>query len=78
MGNLGRFEDNLRTYPRPANLKLIDRAVRYSRILTERRGASMPTCRQTARTLFRELPSLAADESIVQNCLMNPNVGAQT
>ncbi len=60
MGLGGRYEGNLMTFVRPSNKKLIDRAVRYIRIL--RPGFSYE---RVARELFAEMATCAADEPIV-------------
>ncbi len=65
MGRLGRYEGNLMTYVSPTNNKLIDRAIRYVRILMERRGGGAPSYRETAAELFRQRGELRPDEPIV-------------
>ncbi|MBP7950756.1 MAG: hypothetical protein KA004_13980 [Verrucomicrobiales bacterium] len=69
MGRMGRFADNLMTHLRPANFKLIDRAIRYVRLLAERRTGEAPPYEAVARQLFDDLLSLAPDESIVLKTL---------
>ena len=69
MGRLGRFEGNLMTWVRPSNNKLIDRAIRYIRLLCERRGLSVPSYEHTCRTLFEVRASMPADAAIVLETL---------
>lgn len=69
MGRLGRFEGNLMTWVRPSNNKLIDRAIRYIRLLCERRGLPMPSYEHTCRTLFEVRASMSADAAIVLETL---------
>jgi len=38
MGRLGRFDGNLMTWVKPSNHKLIDRAIRYTDILLQKKG----------------------------------------
>ena len=64
MGRLGRYESNLMTWVRPSNLKLIDRAIRYSSALLEREGVHAPYAR-IARQCLLEMETLGPDESIV-------------
>jgi N-acetylmuramic acid 6-phosphate etherase len=42
MGQLGRYRGNLMTWVRPSNNKLIDRTVRYARILLQEKGRDIP------------------------------------
>ncbi len=65
MGRLGRYEDNLMTFVKPSNLKLIDRAIRYVRLLLKRRTGNDLTYEQVARQLFIEVEGLGAEEAIV-------------
>ena len=69
MGRLGRYEDNLMTYVKPSNLKLIDRAIRYVRLLLQRRTGNPLTYETVARQLFIERESLGAEEAIVLRTL---------
>lgn len=64
MGILGRYEENLMVWVRPSNLKLIDRCIRYVRILLERRGASAGY-EETAHHLFAQMETTRDDEPIV-------------
>ncbi len=69
MGRLGRYEDNLMTYVKPSNLKLIDRAIRYVRLLLQRRTGNPLTYEAVARQLFVEREHLGAEEAIVLRTL---------
>ncbi|MDF1815075.1 MAG: SIS domain-containing protein [Verrucomicrobiales bacterium] len=65
MGRLGRYEDNLMTYVSANNFKLIDRAVRYVRLLLERHhGLDIPY-REVAEVLLAEKEALKPDEPVV-------------
>lgn len=65
MGRLGRFEGNIMTWVRPSNYKLIDRAARYVQYLLEHHGVPSPKYEQIVRDIFRETPTLTAEEPIV-------------
>ena len=65
MGRLGRYEGNLMTYVSANNFKLIDRAVRYTRLLMDRGDGGAPDYETVARTLLAEREQLASDEPIV-------------
>ena len=52
MGRLGRYEGNVMTWVQASNNKLIDRAIRYVRILLEERGDEVPEYEEVARVLF--------------------------
>ena len=65
MGRLGRYEDNLMTYVSANNFKLIDRAVRYVRLLLKRRHGIEPPYREVAGLLLAQKPRLAPGEPIV-------------
>lgn len=64
MGILGRYEENLMVWVRPSNLKLIDRCIRYIRILLERQGATAGY-EETAHHLFAQMETTRDDEPIV-------------
>lgn len=65
MGRLGRFQSNVMTWVKPSNRKLIDRAIRYvEQLLTAGDGPRL-SYEETARALFRQIPKLAPDRSIV-------------
>ena len=65
MGRLGRYEDNLMTYVSANNFKLIDRAVRYVRILLERHHGLEIDYDTVTRCLLAEKEHLGPDEPIV-------------
>ncbi len=65
MGRLGRYLDNLMTYVKPSNNKLIDRCIRYVRQLVQRRMGRAPEYEAVARTLFDVRARLKPDEPIV-------------
>ena len=69
MGRLGRYEDNLMTYVSANNFKLIDRAVRYVRLLLERRHNLEIDYETVTRQLLHEKESLKPDEPIVLKTL---------
>jgi len=69
MGRLGRYRDNLMTYVKPSNNKLIDRAVRYVRLLAQRRTGELPDYERVTRVLFAEREKLQSGEPIVLKTL---------
>lgn len=69
MGRLGRYRDNLMTYVKPSNNKLIDRAVRYVRLLAQRRTGQLPAYEHVTRVLFAEREKLLPGEPIVLKTL---------
>ncbi len=69
MGRLGRYLDNLMTYVKPSNNKLIDRAVRYVRLLAQRRTGVLPDYEKVTRLLFEEREKLKPGEPIVLKTL---------
>lgn len=69
MGRLGRYLDNLMTYVKPSNNKLIDRAIRYVRLLMQRRTGTVPPYAEVARTLFEVKKNLRPEEPIVVRTL---------
>lgn len=69
MGRLGRYLDNLMTYVKPSNNKLIDRSVRYVRLLAQRRTGELPGYERVTRTLFDEREKLKPGEPIVLKTL---------
>ena len=69
MGRLGRYLDNLMTYVKPSNNKLIDRAVRYVRLLAQRRTGKLPGYERVTRMLFEEREKLQPGEPIVLKTL---------
>lgn len=69
MGRLGRYLDNLMTYVKPSNLKLIDRAIRYVRLLIQKRTGALPSYEAVARQLFIEKALMGAEEAIVMRTM---------
>lgn len=65
MGRLGRYLDNLMTFVKPSNNKLIDRAIRYVRLLIQRRTGKAPDYEAVARALFEQREKLKPGEAIV-------------
>jgi len=65
MGRLGRYEDNLMTYVAANNFKLIDRAIRYTRLLLHRHHGLEPSYDEVARVLLEERSHLQPGEPIV-------------
>ena len=65
MGRLGRYLDNLMTWVKPSNNKLIDRAIRYATMLVQRRTGKPPDYKTVARVLFEERRKLKPGEPIV-------------
>jgi N-acetylmuramic acid 6-phosphate etherase len=77
MGRLGRYEGNLMTYVKASNRKLIDRAIRYVRILAARDGGVVPTYAETAHALFETLATLKANEPVVIKTLDKLRTGGR-
>lgn len=69
MGRLGRYEGNLMTWVKPSNNKLIDRAIRYVRILYEKEHASAIDYASVCHGLFSVRETMKADEPIVLKTL---------
>lgn len=65
MGRMGRYVDNLMTWVRAANNKLIDRAIRYIRILLASRMESPPDYATVCRALFKIMSRLKPGEPVV-------------
>ncbi len=68
MGKMGRFQNNIMTYVRPSNFKLIDRAIRYIRFLLQQKGEES-TYEEVAAACFSLMDELDEDESIVLKVL---------
>ena len=68
MGRLGRFESNLMLYVKASNNKLIDRAIRYVRLLLEDRGHSS-SYEDVCHALFEVRLTLDPEDSIVLRTL---------
>lgn len=75
MGRLGRYLDNLMTYVKPSNNKLIDRSVRYVRLLAQRRTGKTPGYQRVTQKLFEEREKLQPGEAIVLKTLAALGVG---
>lgn len=75
MGRLGRYLDNLMTYVKPSNNKLIDRSVRYVRLLAQRRTGKLPGYERVTRMLFEEREKLQPGEPIVLKTLAALGLG---
>jgi hypothetical protein len=69
MGRMGRYLDNLMTYVKPSNNKLIDRAARYVRLLAEKRTGILPPYDTTIHALFTERDVMRIGEPIVLKTL---------
>jgi N-acetylmuramic acid 6-phosphate etherase len=65
MGRLGRYESNVMTWVRPANNKLVDRAVRYATELLVQRGVQGVTYASVARVCFEEMERAEVTDAIV-------------
>ena len=65
MGRLGRFKGNLMLFVKASNNKLVDRAIRFTRILLSEANCRVPSYEQTCLALFEAAESLAPQESIV-------------
>ena len=65
MGRLGRYENNIMTWVKPANNKLIDRAIRYVTLLMEKRTGSAPSYATVCRALFTVMEKLPPGEPVV-------------
>ena len=69
MGRVGRYLDNLMTYVKPSNNKLIDRAVRYVRQLAQRRTGTAPDYATVVQALFKERAQMQLGDAIVLRTL---------
>ncbi len=69
MGRCGFYVGNLMTFLKPANAKLIDRAIRYVQFLAEQKTAKKPDYEQVASILFDIMPRLQPGQSIVLEVL---------
>jgi N-acetylmuramic acid 6-phosphate etherase len=68
MGRLGRYKGNLMSYVRPSNKKLIDRTIRYVRLLLLQHGIEK-SYEEVAYACFQEMEIIHPDESIVLHTL---------
>ncbi len=64
MGRLGRYENNIMTWVRPSNYKLIDRSARYTMQLLKNRGITKPY-EEIIEELFKTIDKMSADQSVV-------------
>lgn len=69
MGRMGRYLDNLMTFVKPSNNKLIDRAARYVQTLMERRTGRRPSYEKTVRALFEVKKTLKVGDPVVLRTL---------
>jgi N-acetylmuramic acid 6-phosphate etherase len=65
MGRMNRFYGNVMVFVRPTNNKLIDRSIRYIRLLLEDEGFSPLTYEDVCLALFQEFEESRADEPVV-------------
>jgi N-acetylmuramic acid 6-phosphate etherase len=65
MGRLNRFYGNVMVFVRPTNNKLVDRSIRFIRLLLEDAGLSPLTYEQVCFALFEEFETSRADEPVV-------------
>jgi N-acetylmuramic acid 6-phosphate etherase len=65
MGRLNRFYGNVMVFVRPTNNKLVDRSIRFIRLLLEDEGLSPLTYEEVCRALFEEFEASRADEPVV-------------
>ena len=64
MGRLGRYEGNLMTWLRSSNNKLIDRTIRYARIILSGMGIDAGY-EEVCRACFEEMETIHPDQPIV-------------
>jgi N-acetylmuramic acid 6-phosphate etherase len=65
MGRLNRFYGNVMVFVRPTNNKLVDRSIRFIRLLLEDEGLSPLTYEDVCLALFQEFERSRADEPVV-------------
>ena len=65
MGRIGRYENNIMTYVKPSNNKLIDRAIRYVTHLLEQKGIEGVTYEQICHRLYENTENMKPDDPIV-------------
>ena len=68
MGRLNRYESNIMTWVRPSNNKLIDRSIRYIKILLEQESISK-SYEEICYELFRQLEDSSRNEALVMKVL---------
>ncbi len=64
MGRLGRYEGNLMTWLRSSNNKLIDRTIRYARLLLDGKGIDADY-EDVCYACFAEMEAIRPDQPIV-------------
>ncbi|MBK8093888.1 MAG: SIS domain-containing protein [Verrucomicrobiaceae bacterium] len=69
MGRMGRYRDNLMTFVKPSNNKLIDRAVRYVRLLASHHTDTVPDYETVVRALFDQRAIMQVGDAIVLRTL---------
>lgn len=69
MGRLGRYRQNIMTWVRPSNGKLIDRATRYLVDLYNHQNETAITYEQANQILFQAIENLGSDESVIAKSL---------
>ena len=65
MGRLDRFYGNVMVFVRPTNNKLVDRSIRFIRLLLEEAGLPRLTYEQVCLALFEEFEASRGDEPVV-------------
>ena len=65
MGRLNRFYGNVMVFVRPTNNKLVDRSIRFIRLLLQDEGLSPLTYEDVCLALFEEFERSRADEPVV-------------
>ena len=65
MGRMGRYESNIMTWVRPSNFKLIDRAIRYTKLLLEQEN-QVVEYEKIAKALFKAIENKKENTSIVE------------
>jgi N-acetylmuramic acid 6-phosphate etherase len=65
MGRLNRFYGNVMVFVRPTNNKLVDRSIRFIRLLLDEAGRPRLTYEQVCLALFEEFEASRGDEPVV-------------
>jgi N-acetylmuramic acid 6-phosphate etherase len=65
MGRLNRFYGNVMVFVRPTNNKLVDRSIRFIRLLLEDEGLSPLSYEEVCLALFQEFEESRPDEPVV-------------
>jgi N-acetylmuramic acid 6-phosphate etherase len=76
MGRMNRYQNNIMTWVRPTNNKLIDRAIRYVDYLLQQVGV-VKSYEEICKNLFEEIEVLKLDESIVLKTFNRMEKGAK-